>query len=232
MFVSIIMPAFNEGSRILDTINYLSDIKLIDEIIVVDDGSSDDTYFKVKDLDKVKAIKLDVNKGKGNAVNIGIQNISNESEIVVFLDADLKESSKDAYKLIVPIIENQADVTIAQFPRAKTKGGFGFVKNLAKNGVKYFTNKELTSVLSGQRGFKREVINRFVEIPSGYGMEVGMTIDILNMGYEIKEIPVNMTHRETKRDLKGFIHRGRQFYHILKVLIAYYFKKDKGCNKC
>lgn len=232
MFVSIIMPAFNEGCRILDTIKQLDSIKHIDEIIVIDDGSSDDTYVKVKDLNKVKAIKLDLNKGKGNAVNVGIENISNESKIIVFLDADLKETSKEVYKLIIPIIENKADVTIAKFPKAKTKGGFGFVKNLAKNGVKYFTNKELTSVLSGQRAFKREVIDKFAKIPSGYSMEVGMTIDILNMGYEIKEIPVDMTHRETKRNLKGFIHRGRQFYHILRILIAYYFKKDKGCNKC
>ena len=48
--------------------------------------------------------------------------------------------------------------------------------------------------------------------------EVGMTIDILKHGYRIKEVLVNMTHSETGRDLKGFIHRGKQYYHIKKVL--------------
>ena len=45
-----------------------------------------------------------------------------------------------------------------------------------------------------------------------------MTIDILKKGYKIKEVLVNMTHSETGRDLKGFIHRGKQYYHIKKVL--------------
>ena len=65
---------------------------------------------------------------------------------------------------------------------------------------------------------KKEVLEKFNEIPFGYGVEVGMTIDILKHGYRIKEVLVNMTHSETGRDLKGFIHRGKQYYHIKKVL--------------
>ncbi|EPZ60114.1 group 2 glycosyltransferase domain protein [[Clostridium] sordellii ATCC 9714] len=51
-----------------------------------------------------------------------------------------------------------------------------------------------------------------------------MTIDILKHGFTIKEVLVNMTHNETGRDLKGFIHRGKQFYHIKKLLI----RKEKN----
>ena len=68
------------------------------------------------------------------------------------------------------------------------------------------------------RIFKKEVLEKFDEIPFGYGVEVGMTIDILKYGYRIKEVLVNMTHSETGRDLQGFIHRGKQYYHIKKVL--------------
>ena len=64
----------------------------------------------------------------------------------------------------------------------------------------------------------KEVLEKFDEIPFGYGVEVGMTIDILKYGYRIKEVLVNMTHSETGRDLQGFIHRGKQYYHIKKVL--------------
>ena len=80
------------------------------------------------------------------------------------------------------------------------------------------TGEELDATLSGQRLFKKEVLQQFEEIPFGYGVEVGMTIDILKKGYKIKEVLVNMTHSETGRDLKGFIHRGKQYYHIKKVL--------------
>lgn len=65
--------------------------------------------------------------------------------------------------------------------------------------------------------YSKRSFRKFDEIPFGYGVEVGMTIDILKYGYSIKEILVNMTHNETGRDLKGFIHRGKQYYHIKKI---------------
>ena len=73
-------------------------------------------------------------------------------------------------------------------------------------------------MLFRSRIFKKEVLEKFKEMPYGYGVEVGMTIDILKHGYTVKEVLVNMTHSETGRNLKGFIHRGKQFYHIKKVL--------------
>ncbi|MDU6249636.1 MAG: glycosyltransferase family 2 protein, partial [Paeniclostridium sordellii] len=104
-----------------------------------------------------------------------------------------------------------------KFPPAKKKGGMGFVKRLAKESVFEMTGVELDATISGQRIFKREVLEKFDEIPYGYGVEVGMTIDILKHGFTIKEVLVNMTHNETGRDLKGFIQRGKQFYHIKKI---------------
>ena len=55
-----------------------------------------------------------------------------------------------------------------------------------------------------------------------------MTIDILNMGFRIQEVEVNMTHRETGRNLKGFIHRGKQFCHILITLLRKFKEVKKG----
>lgn len=219
-YVSIIIPAYNEGERILDTLNGISNLDEIDEIIVVDDGSSDKTYDLAKSInsDKIKCFKLDKNSGKGYALNFGLKNISKEANIVGFLDADLGNTSSEVLKLVKPIINNEADVSIAKFPPPKKKGGLGFVKNLAKESVLEMTGVELTSTLSGQRVFKKEVLKIFDEIPFGYGVEVGMTIDILKNNYKIIEVLVNMTHNETGRNLKGFIHRGKQYYHIKKVV--------------
>ena len=94
----------------------------------------------------------------------------------------------------------------------------GFVKRLAKDSVFKMTGVELNSTISGQRAFKREVIERFDGIPDGYGVEVGMTIDILKWGYTVKEVIVDMTHNETGRDLSGFIHRGKQYLHIKRII--------------
>lgn len=219
-YISIIIPAYNEANKIKDTLENIIEIKEINEIIVVDDGSSDNTVEIASNVknDKIKIFKLDKNRGKGYALNYGLKSAMKNADIIGFLDGDLGSSSSEVQKLIIPILNDEADVTIAKFPPAKKKGGLGFVKGLAKESVLEITGIELEATLSGQRVFKKEVLEKFDEIPFGYGVEVGMTIDMLKHGYKIKEVLVNMTHSETGRDLKGFIHRGKQYYHIKKVL--------------
>ena len=219
-YISIIIPAYNEEDKIKDTLESIKSIETINQIIVVDDGSSDKTTEKASQVqsEKIKVFTLDKNKGKGFALNYGLKIAMENADIIGFLDGDLGSSSSEVEKLITPIINNEADVIIAKFPPAKKKGGLGFVKGLAKQSVLDMTGEELDATLSGQRLFKKEVLQQFEEIPFGYGVEVGMTIDILKKGYKIKEVLVNMTHSETGRDLKGFIHRGKQYYHIKKVL--------------
>jgi glycosyltransferase involved in cell wall biosynthesis len=219
-YISIIIPAYNEANKIKDTLENIIEIKEINEIVVVDDGSSDNTVEIASNVknDKIKIFKLDKNRGKGYALNYGLKSAMKNADIIGFLDGDLGSSSSEVQKLITPILNDEADVTIAKFPPAKKKGGLGFVKGLAKESVLEMTGVELEATLSGQRIFKKEVLEKFDEIPFGYGVEVGMTIDMLKHGYKIKEVLVNMTHSETGRNLKGFIHRGKQYYHIKKVL--------------
>ncbi len=219
-YISIIIPAYNEADKIKDTLENIVDINEINEIVVVDDGSSDNTVEIASSIknDKVKVFKLDKNRGKGYALNYGLKISMKNADIIGFLDGDLGSSSSEIKKLITPILNDEADVIIAKFPPAKKKGGLGFVKGLAKQSVLDMTGVELDATLSGQRIFKKEVLERFDEIPFGYGVEVGMTIDMLKHGYKIKEVLVNMTHSETGRNLKGFVHRGKQYYHIKKVL--------------
>ena len=219
-YISMIIPAYNEEVKIKDTLESIKGINEINEIIVVDDGSTDKTTKIASEVnsEKIVVLKLDKNRGKGYALNYGLKLAMKNADIIGFLDADLGSSANDVKKLIDPILNNEADVVIAKFPPAKKKGGLGFVKGLAKDSVFEMTGVELDATLSGQRLFKKEVLEKFKEIPFGYGVEVGMTIDILKNGYKIKEVLVNMTHNETGRDLKGFIHRGKQYYHIKKVL--------------
>ncbi|QXM06080.1 glycosyltransferase family 2 protein [Crassaminicella indica] len=216
--ITVLVPAYNEGDRIKDTIDAIKASNYVDRIVIIDDGSKDNTYTIAKSTN-VEVYRLEENHGKGFALNFGIEKVYKESSIIVFLDGDLKETASEVDKLVVPILEGQADVTIAKFPAAKKKGGFGLVKNLARYGVKFYTGHTIYTSLSGQRAFKTEVLRRFEKMPTDYGVEVGMTIDILNMGYRIKEVDVNMTHRETGRDFKSFVHRGKQFYQILLTLL-------------
>ena len=218
--VTAIIPAYNEEGRIRNTVLALKGIEYIQHIYVINDGSTDKTYDMADSVDGIDVVNQYPNRGKGEALYRGLQLALKDSDIIVFADADLEESARDVEKLIIPILEDRADVTIAKFPPAKRKGGFGFVKKLAGEGVYINTGKRMDTVLSGQRAFKSEVLRQINVRYKGYGVELGMLIDILNRGYSVMEVDVNMYHNETGRDLSGFIHRGKQFWQILTVLIS------------
>ncbi|RKD34556.1 glycosyltransferase family 2 protein [Thermohalobacter berrensis] len=219
--IAAIIPVFNEEKKILNTINGLQKLDFIDSILVVDDGSTDNSADIAQKCD-VKVIKLGRNYGKGFAIKAGISNV--EADYIVLLDADLGKTSYEISKLIYSIFINESDFVIAKFPNPKIKGGFGFVKKLAKLGVYLYTREKIESVLSGQRIYKKEVINDITYIPNDYGIEIAMTIEALKKGYKVTEVDVDMHHNETGRNLKGFLHRGKQFFHILRTLLVLSFK--------
>ena len=219
-----VIPVYNEENSIIDTVKKIKDIKLIDEIVVVNDGSTDKTREKISKLD-VTSIELEKNRGKGYAINTAIEKV--RFDYLVLIDGDLGNTSHEIIKLLIPALNGEADVIIARFKSPKIKGGFGLVKNLANKGVYYYTGKKITSTLSGQRVYKSNVIDSIDYIPSRFGIEVAMTIEALRKGFTIKEVDVDMTHRETGRNLKGFIHRGRQFLDVLITLIILLFRRWK-----
>jgi len=223
--VSIIIPAYNEENIIFETITTLQNDRFIKsikhEIIVIDDGSTDKTAYNAQKTG-VTVIKHGKNFGKGEALKTGIHYSS--GDVTVFLDADVGDSSTEIIKIIKPVINGDADVSIAKFGKAKRKGGFGVIKFISRYGTRLLTGKSIESVLSGQRALRSDIAKE-LHIAKGYGAEVGMTIDLLRKGYRIIECEVHMHHNETGRDINGFLHRGRQLMDILRTLIAKLFQK-------
>ncbi len=213
--VVAVIPAYNEEDIIGVTLDALLNIELIDKIIVVDDGSIDRTSEVVKEKNIV-LLRYNENHGKGYAIKKALELI--DFEYLVLVDADLGFSCKEIIKLIDPVLCSKADVTIGKFKPASKKGGFGLVKNLAEYGIWFYTKQRLKASLSGQRVYTKQVIENISYIPNNFGIEVAMTIGAIKGGFRIKEIEVDMTHRETGRKLKDFVHRGRQFLDIFKTL--------------
>lgn len=219
--VVAIIPAYNEENKIEDTIKELKKIKLINEIIVVDDGSRDNTYEKAI-KSGVNVVKLDKNHGKGYAIKTGLSNTN--ASYIVLLDGDLGKTSNEVEKLLLPVLNKECDFTIARFKNTNKKGGFGFVKKIAKLGVYFYTKIKIDSTLSGQRVYKIEVLKSMDYIPNNYGIEVAMTIQALKKNYILKEVDVDMKHNETGNNLSGFLHRGRQFLDIAATLFILIFR--------
>lgn len=220
--VTVLIPAFNESAHIVDTINAVKNTGKVDQIIVINDCSTDTTSQLAKQAG-AEVFDLPKNLGKGGALNYGLKHA--QGSIIALLDGDLGRTAAEVEKLLDPVIQNKADMTIAKFPPAQRKGGFGFVTTLAKRGIRWFTGLEVASPLSGQRVLRSEVIQATGPFESGFGVEVGMTIDVFRYGFRVKEVPVQMTHAETGRDLAGFIHRGHQFIDVVFVLSKRLFKR-------
>lgn len=117
MKISAIIPAFNEEKTIAPIIKEIKLNPLISEVIVVDDGSSDDT-FNIAQKSGARVIKIIKNQGKGGAMERGAKETN--ASILIFIDADLINFSSDHVSLILsPVISGEADMSLGVIDRSK-----------------------------------------------------------------------------------------------------------------
>ena len=187
----------------------------------IDDGSEDETPFVAYDAG-ARVFQLDSNAGKGAAMNAGVKEV--EADIFLVIDADLGASAAETHRLLEPLIADQADMSIALMKAPPGhRGGFGFVQRLSRWAIRKYGGAEVSAPLSGQRAMTRKLIEDIGGFERGFGVETALTIDALRKGYRIVEVPLPLTHRVTGRDIKGFLHRGRQFWDIVRAV-----KKEAG----
>lgn len=210
---SIIIPAYNEEERLGNTLQALcSDTSWFHELIVVDDGSTDRTYEIAKKWTS-HVCKLEANKGKAEAITVGVNICS--APVVVFLDADLEHTATYAKQLVNPIINKEADMTVAYIP--PITGGLGFVRRLASAGIYYKTGHSLRAPLSGQRALRKKLFQCY-RGDCRFGLEVGLNIDCLLKGYNIVEVDIPFNHRRTGKSVSGFWHRFKQGIDVWKAI--------------
>ena len=111
-----LVPARNEARRIASTLAAIKSRPEIDSIVVIDDASTDATYDIAAKLGLANVIRLPSRRGKGDALNAGIEAVGNDADVFVFLDADLGDSATECVKLIGPIERDEADMTIGMLP--------------------------------------------------------------------------------------------------------------------
>jgi glycosyltransferase involved in cell wall biosynthesis len=213
-----LIPAFNEEERIVGTIEGLRSTIPDIEIFVVDDGSMDNTTSRARAAG-AHVLEMPRNMGKGNALNAAFRDVRfNDEDYLLLIDADLGATSSEAAALLEPVLNRSAEMTVARF-RTRGKGGFGLAKGLGRWGIRRLGGGyEATAPLSGQRVLRAGLFRDIGGLESGYGMEVGLSIDVLRRGGRIMEIEVDMSDNETGRDLAGWRHRGKQFRQIAWVI--------------
>ena len=223
--VAVVIPAKDEQRRIAATVSAASTLPHVDLVLVVDDGS-DDRTSAVASSAGATVIRHSQNRGKAAAMETGAAAVrlldSREGgapRAMLFLDADLEDSAAKAAPLLEPVLAGEADMTIATLPAQRAAGGGrGFVVNLARNGIEQATGWSPVQPLSGQRCITRAAFEAALPLAPGFGVEVGLTIDLVRQGYRVREIEVPLHHRVTGTDWRSQVHRGRQWLHVLRAL--------------
>jgi glycosyltransferase involved in cell wall biosynthesis len=220
-----LIAAYNEADRIGDTVVASALVPGVAGVIVADDGSRDNTGERATQAGAL-VVRNKNNRGKGAAMELAVKTLAQTQPFgtldgILLLDGDLGTSASAAAALLEPLRTNTADLVIGILPPPPDKAGFGLAQSLARNGIAELGGGfKAQAPLSGQRAMTLRCLDEVGPFARGYGMEVAMTIRALQKGQRVLEVPVAMQHRYTGRNLKGFLHRGRQFYHIYQTLSA------------
>lgn len=222
---AVVIPAYQESQRIAATVRAALSVPAVDLVVVVDDGSSDGTA-EIAEGAGAHVVSSPTNEGKAAAMERGADAVLQLEMAagagrrpLLFLDADLEASAARAEPLIRSVVSGDADMAIAQLP-PQPGGGHGFVVNLARQGVRDATGWAPTQPLSGQRALTRDAFEAGRPLAPGFGVEVGLTIDLVRAGFVVKEVPVDLRHRVTGRSWRAQRHRARQFWAVWRALRA------------
>lgn len=213
--LTVIIPAFNERAAIADTVRATRSLMADTQVIVVDDGSHDDTA-RLAAAAGAEVIKLAANKGKAQAVRTALAKA--RAAILLLIDADTGASAVHAGVLLDAVLYDDIDMAIARLPAQSGSGGFGLVVGTARWAIARMTGVRLQQPLSGQRALRRSVLERLDYWGWGFGLEVAMTTGALSAGCKIREVPTQLQHAATGMDAAGIRHRGRQFFQVAVTL--------------
>jgi glycosyltransferase involved in cell wall biosynthesis len=209
MKLSILIPAYNEARTIAKVIEQVKKVdlgRIVKEIIVIDDGSTDGTADNVS-AGTAEVLRLSKNQGKGSAIRAGFAKAT--GDIVLIQDADLEYSPEDIPTLIAPIIEGSADVVYgSRFVGDKPHRVLLFHHYMANRCITFFsdlcTNLNLTDVETGYKAFSRAAIDRILPrlVSYRFGIEIELTARVSKASLRVYEVGVSYhgrTYAEGKK---------------------------------
>jgi glycosyltransferase involved in cell wall biosynthesis len=213
--VSIIMPAFNEEAAIAQVISKLKELKIVGEIIVVDDCSKDKTA-EVAEKAGAKVVRHPYNKGNGAAVKTGIRTA--KGDIIVMMDSDGQHDPADVPRLLTPIGEYDM-VVGARLKNEKGSTHRNFANRVYNRLATYLCGIKIMDLTSGFRAIKRDIAKKFLYLlPNKFSYPTTITMALIRAGHNVRYEPVTMHQRIGKSKINIFKDGFRFFLIMFRVI--------------
>jgi glycosyltransferase involved in cell wall biosynthesis len=219
----VIVTARDESDRITDTIGALGEAFPGARIVLAESGSRDGTAALAERAGAEVVHTAARRKGKGRsattAARAALAGAGAQEATFLLCDGDLGASAARLGPLVEAVESGKCDLAVAVFAR-RLGGGFGVAVGFARWAIRDLAGLETRAPISGQRAMRGSSLAKVLPFADGFGMEIGMTVDAVRAGLELKEVEIDLEHRATARSVAGFAHRGRQLVHFLRTYVS------------
>jgi glycosyltransferase involved in cell wall biosynthesis len=219
--LAAIVAARNEADRVGATVRALREAFPAARVWVADDASEDGTAEAAM-LAGAELVRRGRSHGKGGNVGAAAEaalSVEPPPRLVLLCDGDLGSSAARLAPLVEAVQRGECDIAVAAFAR-RLGGGFGLAVGFARWAIRRLCGLEVEAPISGQRALRAEALRAALPFAHGYAMEIGMTVDLVRAGYRLREYELDLEHRATGRDLRGFLHRAAQLRDFARACLS------------
>jgi glycosyltransferase involved in cell wall biosynthesis len=219
--LAVLVAARNEADRLAATVAALRGRFPAAAIWVADDASTDGTA-EVALTAGARVVSRGRPHGKGANVSAAADAALSSDpapRVVLLCDGDLAASAAQLGPLVDAVERGDCDLAVAAFSR-RVGGGFGLALGFARWAIRRLCGVDTTAPISGQRALRVEALRAALPFAAGFGMEIGMSVDVVRAGYRLREYELDLEHRATGRTVAGFLHRAVQLRDFAGVYLS------------
>lgn len=213
--ISVVLPAKNEVGAVGETIKRIKQLNLVSEILIVNDGSTDNTK-EIAELAGAKVISHPYSKGNGAAIKTGARHAI--GDVIIFMDADGQHDPLEIPKMIAKINEGYDLVVGARQKGSQASIGRGIANGLYNGIASYMTEHKVEDLTSGFRIVRADKFREFIYLlPNGFSYPTTSTMAFFRAGYSVAYIPIHAAKRIGTSHIKPIKDGMRFFIIIFKI---------------